>query len=256
MAEKTQRRRAYVVLASVATLVLTALVLPDAYTRVVDRIGERRADPITSAAWPQDVRIDDYSSQAPTFVIPQRPETITLSLDRADTQDAAWDQEAWAEKLGGVHANLLAVDFSLQAGTDRPVVLTGVRVRVLHRRPPLQGAFMRPAGGGDLWERALQVDLDEDPPRHETWSHTLENPEWTFPISLGQADTTLLTVLAGTSEHDVDWVIDVDYVFGGRKGTHTIDDGGKPFRVTSSAASTQCFLVQDGAPLWDQACER
>lgn len=230
------------------TLILTAVVLPDSYTRFVDRVAARKAQatPLSVYPWPGKIEGESFSLNEPEVMIPRSRTEIERKLPSLGK-----DPEGWALAQGGVRANQLAVSLQVNTAIEKPVIVTGVNARVLRRRQPVSGIYLGPTGGGAMFEKAWGVGLDSDPPDQRVLDG-LSGVAWDFPISVGRSDSAILTVVGTTEKYDVDWVVDIAYVVDGKAGVVTVNDDGKPYRVTSFTAARESFRVDfDGRVVWN-----
>jgi hypothetical protein len=124
------------------------------------------------------------------------------------------DWREWASQAGAAPSSALTVLFTMQG----KAALTQVKVKVTQRRAPLKGTQFVLVGGDPVSYQRVEADLDKDPVA--------------TPIQPGGDDTFAVTVQ--TQQCDCDWVLEVTWSASGRSGTRTIDNGGKPFRVTAT----------------------
>ncbi|MEU9825367.1 hypothetical protein [Micromonospora chersina] len=197
--------------------------------------------PFTIAVRTSHESNDGWVVDAPLAKIPARP---------------GWpdDWSSWAREVAGVPASGSAVYFTVQGVSEAQVTLTDLRVRVVTRRPPVRGVFFAPGGGGPTAYRWVDADLDEEPPvltagRFEEGEQGVpehERREIRFPYRVSVTDAETFVVVGHAVRCDCDWKIEVDWTSQGRTGTVTVDDAGRPFRVTGRAgAHTQCWRLPD-----------
>ncbi|WP_433390493.1 hypothetical protein [Micromonospora sp. KLBMP9576] len=161
----------------------------------------------------------------------------------------------WAGRAAGVPAARQSVYLTVQGVDEAQVTLTDLRVRVVTRRPALRGVFAVAAGGGPYAYRWVEANLDDDPPlltagifeEYEKHFPEHERKEIRFPYRVSLSDAETFLVVGRTNDCDCDWKVEVDWAAQGRTGTVTVDDAGRPFRVTGTAgAHTQCATLPDG----------
>lgn len=121
---------------------------------------------------------------------------------------------------------------------ERTVVLAGLRVVVLERRPP-RGEFSPHFGALPI--RAYTVLLDEDPPRIEP--HGEDTPA-TFSYTVGPDDPETFELRVETERWQVAWELELDWVCGRRAGTIRVDLAGHPFRT--AARPPRGLIREDG----------
>jgi len=122
---------------------------------------------------------------------------------------------------------------------ERTVVLAGLRVVVLERRPP-RGVLSPHAG--ILPVRAYTVLLDEDPPRLEPRG---QDTPATFSYTVGPDDPETFELRVETERWQVAWELELDWVCGRRTGTIRVDLAGHPFRT--AARPPRGLSWEDGA---------
>ncbi|WP_405822734.1 hypothetical protein OG241_40365 [Streptomyces sp. NBC_01390] len=110
---------------------------------------------------------------------------------------------------------------------ERTVVLAGLRVVVIERRPP-RGELSPHAGV--LPVRAYTVLLDEDPPRLEPRG---DDTPATFSYTVGPDEPETFELRAETERWQVAWELELDWVCGRRNGTTRVDLAGHPFRTAA-----------------------
>jgi hypothetical protein len=131
---------------------------------------------------------------------------------------------------GGIDGFNTSVTIVVQGRDERSVVLTGIDVHVLDRRPP-HGTYIDIGGGADLPPRLLSVDLDD--PRPTATPRTTGSTAWSFPLKVSSTDPEVFILTAQTSKCDCKWVAELEYVASGKPGSIRIDDNGKPFRTAA-----------------------
>ncbi|MEH1097842.1 hypothetical protein [Micromonospora sp. CPCC 205561] len=199
------------------------------------------APPFTVAVRVGHEAADGWVVETPWADVPARP-------------GWAGDWGAWSREAAGVPAARQHVYFTVQGVDEAQVTLTDLRVRVVARRPALLGVFAAPGGGGPSAYRWVEADLDEEPPALTAGMFRLgeqsmpehERKEIRFPYRVSVTDAETFLVVGHTERCDCDWRIEVDWASRGRVGTVTVDDGGRPFRVTgSTGAHLHCRVLPD-----------
>ncbi|MFE9022779.1 helix-turn-helix domain-containing protein [Streptomyces sp. NPDC007808] len=152
--------------------------------------------------------------------------------------------ETWAATQNAVHGGQTMVKITVQGRSSTAVVLEALRVRVVGRSTPSQGAAayaMDHGCGGALTPRYFDVDLDKDRPiaRPADGNDTgTPIPAMRLPYRVSAEDPEVLLVDARTKSCDCDWYLELDWSSQGRTGTVRIDDRGRPFRTTSIEGRT------------------
>ncbi|MGC4761340.1 hypothetical protein ACLQ20_00585 [Micromonospora sp. DT46] len=232
------------VLAAVVTAMLTAWLLAWGLLPVTPPPPPPGPDalPFTVAVRVGHDPPDGWVVEAPLAHVPARP---------------AWSEDwsRWARDAAAVPASRQHVSFTVQGVDEAQVTLTDLRVRVVARRPALRGVFAAPGGGGPTAYRWVHATLDEDPPlltaglfeEGEEFVPEHERREIRFPYRVSLSDAETFLVIGYTENCDCDWKVEVDWAAQGRIGTVTVDDAGRPFRVTGAAGvRTECWTSPDG----------
>lgn len=108
-------------------------------------------------------------------------------------------------------------------------VVNAVRVKVVARRPSLAGTQYVVVGGDPVSYERFEFDLDA----------SLE-PHPVSTTAFAQGDT--IAVVVQTRQCDCDFAIELDWP----GGTKTVDNNGKPFRVSASTATVgRCVTYPD-----------
>jgi hypothetical protein len=135
-----------------------------------------------------------------------------------------WSDD-WAQWVSAAQATPLSALTVLL--TVEGAKVSTVRVKVLAKRPPVAGTQYVVVGTDPLAQEKLEFDLDG----------SLEARP-----APAEGDTIAVTVQ--TQQCDCDFVIELSLADGG--GTKTVDNNGKPFRVSSSTATTgRCVTYPD-----------
>lgn len=164
----------------------------------------------------------------------------------------------WPPAATGVSASPDNVGLIVQGRSNAEVVLTGLKVRVQERRPPLAGTSLHAACGEPGAFRWLEVDLDHDPPRLLSgYNYELAEgetefvPDWElqplqFPYKVSVSEAESFLVKANTNGCDCTWDIALTWATQGRTGTSVINNNGVPFRTTSTRDIVgSCEIVLD-----------
>ncbi|WP_200863003.1 tetratricopeptide repeat protein [Amycolatopsis orientalis] len=156
---------------------------------------------------------------------------------------------------------------TVEARTNRAVVLQSARVVVVSRTPP-RPACLLVRLGAHLEPRPFTTDFDAPSPRL-----VAQGPD--FPFTVSATDVEQFEIEPITTTHEVAWRLEVDWTCAGRQGTTVIDNHGEPFHAypvpvlysgrSHSVLSSGCDLFHErgcpanllagsGAPasLWDR----
>ncbi|GIE76729.1 hypothetical protein Aph02nite_26790 [Actinoplanes philippinensis] len=161
----------------------------------------------------------------------------------------------WAAENGGIPAELLGITLTIDTENEEKVTLHDIRPVVTKRSRPSTGTQVSVAGcGGDLVYRWMSLDFDSDPPKRsvqvdeiaEQDSPPAERKPIAFPYSVSSTDPENFYLFSSTSRDDVEFHLEIDWAFHGRRGTLRVDDNGSPFRINAVGPDTlKCIYPAD-----------
>lgn len=191
---------------------------------------------------------------APGWVIPHPVDALGPVPPVYDPDDPG-AREEWVADHGGVDAEFTTAVVTVQGSDDRAVILTGLRVDVVRREPPLSGINLL-EGCGDLFAaRYFEVALDEDPPDvgpsvdvRNQGGADIEPDPIDFPYTVTASDPELFSIIAWTETCYCEWTATLEWRVGEREGETLVLDAGEPFRV-SATANTPGYGNYEGGPL-------
>lgn len=219
-----------------------AVVLAGA-TAFASGLGQKLADAVSSrnpSLLSYSVTTLESRCIAGEFV-PQR--SIPAVLDKTSIE--SW--EAVEDAPGAAPIRPAVVQVSIQGESTRTVTLTGLSIDVKRKiRPP--GAAFSGQCGGPFVGRAIEVDLDQDPPKvvdsvadkdgmlgsrgmHGERLYRMIRFPWTVSVT----DPLLLEVHATTDSCFCEWSAEIPWVSGSQRGIIHIDDEGSPLTVTTGS---------------------
>jgi hypothetical protein len=144
-----------------------------------------------------------------------------------------------ARRADGVDADETHAHAYLQGTPGAAVVIDGIEVEILRRRPPIRGTSAHcPAGGAVGNPRLIDVDLDADPPEvlyAEAGDDYPARRRLNFTLTDAESDTFRLR--AHTTRCDCTWRARVQMVVNDQRMQLTLDEDGEPFRTSASAAA-------------------
>jgi hypothetical protein len=149
-----------------------------------------------------------------------------------ETSDPA--RVRWAQRNGGFDAFSTNVRVVVQGRGAASVVLLGLEVDVITRRPPATGTLIGPAGAGGIGVRYFDVDLDQPAPEAELGLQSEPRPgerPIDFPYKVSFSDPEVFLILAHTQKCDCRWIAKLHWESGGKSGTTLIRNGDQPFRT-------------------------
>jgi hypothetical protein len=184
---------------------------------------------------------------APYYVVPRKRFRDPSKLTRLARNNLITRPESAVGK-GALPGSPQIVRLSLRGVSDEPVTVDGVRARVISDARPLRGWFT--ASRGCMVQPVRRAKLDLDTPRRAArYVGADKRSSKTLSLKLGRTDEQIIELQAATRRHRVAWVAEL--IVRNRDGdatTITVDDAGKPFRVTSerSSRSYQPIYGQSG----------
>src|SRR5215210_493697 len=143
--------------AAVATLATAALGAFVAYfaPRALDHLTGEDRPKVTLQTNP--AAIDTFSDLPQWVVIPRGQQAS------GTPGPGCMGFHSWGAGLGGVEAPESNFRVVVQGGGDQ-VLISGIRARVLERKPPLEGTGFQCPSAGAAEIRAVNIDLDEPDP--------------------------------------------------------------------------------------------
>lgn len=178
---------------------------------------------------------------APYDVIPVSRVAGPAVLTRAQLIDQVGDEGVvdfgWAQEHGGVAGSPQVVRLEIRARTDEPVTITAIKAIVLRRRPPVDGWYVVSPSCGPEPVRAAEVDLDAPVPNvvYTSADGSTQGKELAFTVT--RTDLELIEIHAVTRSERVAWRAEVFYSGPNGDGSIAVDDGGRPFVVTTERRS-------------------
>ncbi|NYE01911.1 hypothetical protein BJY21_003095 [Kineosphaera limosa] len=251
------RRETLSLLAGCAVAGGYALIAPDAYSRILNRVlsssgpvvAERRGAPHFPAAQSSTFSsFDGYILPIGKDVTPDVEPPFTASDLSRWSEVEFWCNEAGAVPASDEHA-VIRLDISSPLQT---LVITGLEPVIMRRADPVTGALVARTSGGDYLVKIVSIDLDADIPvflptrepnsvaqggahdvsedREDAHAISLRK----FPISIGPADTLDLTIQPSTEKYYCEWKLRVHYRIDGRNEFLDYGGGDGVFRISSS----------------------
>ncbi|MEU2026452.1 helix-turn-helix transcriptional regulator [Streptomyces sp. NPDC016469] len=201
---------------------------------------------------PPTVTISSYNWEEPCgqfYLVGQDPATVPPPPPPNSTR-------GWARALGGVDGGSMKLELTVQGTSAQAVVLTGLRVKVLSQRAPVQQpAFSMGDGcGSGIEPQSFKVDLDDSRPALQPVAGKQGDetvPAKDFPFRVSSSDVEVFDLDAHVEGHDVSWYLELEWSSGGRTGTLRVDDGGKPFRTSSIAGRPEYYYRYDTS-VWEK----
>jgi hypothetical protein len=123
-----------------------------------------------------------------------------------------------------------------EARNAEPVIITAIAPQIVARRRAVKGWYLASPGCGAEPLRLATFDLDR-PTRFAGYVDTEGRESKTLAISVTRTDPEVIEIHATTRTALIDWRAKISYSAAGGDGQITIDDVGRPFRVSTETAS-------------------
>jgi hypothetical protein len=141
-----------------------------------------------------------------------------------------------SKQVGAVDVHHVIEGLVIEGGTRRDVSIVDMHAKVIRREPGLSGSSISCQSAGDMQAIGVGFNLDEEHPV----ARKLTGDFYRFAGPYFQGNIVRLVkgevqpfAAVGASSHDyVEWEIEADVIVDGKSRTVTINDHGKPFRVT------------------------
>jgi len=173
---------------------------------------------------------------APYYVVPRSRVASPAKLSRAATNRFVTRPET-ALDTGGLAGSPQIVRLELRATTDEPITVGGVRFDVIRDARPVKGWFTAQPACAFERVRVARVNLDSRR-RSVRYVDADGASSRGLALELGRSEPVVLELQAATNRHRVAWTAELPIRRdGGRSQRVTVDNGGKPFLVTSTRAS-------------------
>jgi hypothetical protein len=173
---------------------------------------------------------------APYYVIPRKRFADPSKLTRLARNNLVTKPESAIAK-GALAGSPQVVRLSLRAASDEPVTVDAVRTKVISDARPLRGWFTALPGCQVEPVRRAKLNLDSSRTAAR-YVGADDRSARTLALEIGRSDPQVIELHASTRRHRVAWVAELTLRNAdGDATTIVVDDGGKPFRVTSERSS-------------------
>jgi hypothetical protein len=205
-------------------------------TQLLDDAGESAAAARLSVTVLAPGTFSSAHPYAPYYVVPRKRFGSPSDLTRTARNKLLTKPESALIK-GALAGSPQIVRLSLRATSDDPVTVDAVRAKVISDAGPLHGWFT--ALTGCEFEPVRLAKLNLDKPRaavRYVGADRRRSKKLSFAVK--RAAPQVLELQAATRRHRVAWVAELTVRNeDGDPTTITVDDSGKPFRVTSERES-------------------
>jgi len=173
---------------------------------------------------------------APYYVIPRKRFTDPSKLTRLARNNLVTKPESAVSK-GALAGSPQIVRLSLRSESDGPVTVDAVRAKVISDARPLRGWFTALPGCEVEPVQRARLNLDK-PETAARYVGTDDRSAKTLSLEVGRVGPQVIELQAATKRHRVAWVAELTVRNeDGDPTTIVVDDGRKPFRVTSERSS-------------------
>ncbi|WP_346345661.1 helix-turn-helix transcriptional regulator [Streptomyces sp. SID5643] len=140
----------------------------------------------------------------------------------------------WVAAMGAVPSGEQFLKLTVQGTGKETVVVKGLTVRMAGKRAPLAWndyamGYPGVGCGGGVPTRFFTVALDAVRP-----GVVPDAGHADFPFKVSESDPETYYIRADASAYDVSWYLELRWSSGGRTGTLTVDDHGRPFRTSGN----------------------
>ena len=172
---------------------------------------------------------------APYYVVPRKRFRDPSRLSRVARNKITTQPESALAK-GALAGSPQIVRLSLKSSADEPVIVEGVRFRVVSDARPLRGWFTAVSGCTAKPVRRAQAVLDSKRAvRYVSRNGVVSR---NLSLEVQRSSPQILELRATAQRRRFAWIAELTVRGpGDARSTVTVDDGGEPFRVTSARAS-------------------
>ena len=182
-------------------------------TPASNNVSTTAIGPVLSVEVTQGFNLDSCGGGGYGWVFPKSASAvIATNPAKGPTRDGqTWvsDPSAW----GAVEASAVVVHMVASGNSQRAIVLTGLKVHILRRRPALQGTLVDTRPLPQIPCAALVL----------------------FPYVVSASYPEPFIFAITTNHCDCTWTLELDWVEGSTNGKSIITDNGKPFETTAAA---------------------
>jgi hypothetical protein len=170
---------------------------------------------------------------APYYVVPRSRVRDPSELSR-QARNKIMSQPESALSKGALAGSPQIVRLALRSTVAQPVTVEAVRFRVASRARPLHGWFTALPGCQAKPVQRAQADLDAQRAsvRYVSSGGVASR---NLALEVGRGEQPVIELRAATARHRVAWTAELSVRdHDGHPSTVVVNDGGKPFRVTSA----------------------
>jgi hypothetical protein len=163
--------------------------------------------------------------------LPSPPEALNTCMGRY----------TWAHEHGGVDAERTIARVVVFDNGTEPVAITGLRVHTLSRRPPPRSGVVVSCPGrgeGPAAVHIVDVNLDREPPRVESYPAGSLRPDPTFGFTLTPGQSQIFDLVATTKTCYCTWEV---YLLVSAGGNPQEVEIGHPFVTTADSRTVAYY---------------
>jgi hypothetical protein len=224
---------------------LIAWAVPTYVPRLFDDDSGDSRPPLAAQVNADPARID-VLSDAPQYAVLRR-----FSRENRPPGRGCDGFHAWVRDQGGASLRETPMRLTLRGQAREPVLVTGIRARVLDRARPSYPIRVTCPSAGQVEVRAAALRLDSPSPVATLVEDGRQRP---LALTLRRGEAELVDVTATARRSAATWVLLVDYTAGGEKHTLALRDGGRPFQTAPAAArtDTQSYVWDWSREVWSR----
>ncbi|MFF7891471.1 helix-turn-helix domain-containing protein [Streptomyces sp. NPDC007907] len=192
--------------------------------------SDRRGRDTAPAAAPLTVTTEPHAWESPC----SQRYLVNLPPGQVRPPPVETDAPGWVAAMGAVPSGEQLLKLTVQGKGEETVVVKDLTVRMTGKRAPLAWndyamGYPGVGCGGGVPTRFFTVALDATRP-----GVVPEAGHADFPFKVSESDPEVYYVRADASAYDVSWYLELKWSSGGRTGTLTVDDHGRPFRTSGN----------------------
>ncbi|MEU1318216.1 transcriptional regulator [Streptomyces tibetensis] len=202
---------------------------PPASASATGRAGRPGRD-AASAAAPLTVTTEPHAWESPC----SQRYLVNLPPGQVKPPPSEPGAPGWVAAMGAVPSGEQFLKLTVQGTGKETVVVKGLTVRMAGKRAPLAWndyamGYPGVGCGGGVPTRFFTIALDATRP-----GVLPDAGHADFPFKVSESDPEMYYIRADASAYDVSWYLELTWSSGGRTGTLTVDDHGRPFRTSGN----------------------
>jgi hypothetical protein len=191
---------------------------------------------------------DSASLPFPYYVVPKdrfrSPYAISASA-RNKLFSPQYLDDDWAKQHGAVAGSPQVVRLELRGQSDEPILVNAIQPEIVGRKTPVKGWYIAAGGCGIGPMRTAEINLDASPPTVGYYASDASPMRRRLTLSVTRTDPEQVELHVITRRAMMDWRAKIFYSAPDGDGVVTIDDNGRPFRVTSETSSDGYEAIGD-----------